>query len=205
MRPALEARAVRTGGVITRRDALATGYTERELRTLTGHSGDWVIVRRGCYAERWRWERLDDDGRYALRVRAAVLTSTRPAVVSHTAAAALHAMPLRPRWRDLVHLTRPGVHGSRTEGGVKHHLAGLGPMDLAEVDGTWCTSLARTAVDVAREHGFEDGVVAMDAALRFGATRAELEAALRRMRFWPHVHRAREAAPRRRPRRGQSR
>ena len=28
------------------------GYTERELKTLTGHRGRWVVVRRGCYVER---------------------------------------------------------------------------------------------------------------------------------------------------------
>ena len=34
--------------------------------------------------------------------------------------------------------------------------------------------LARTAVDIGREHGFEDGVVACDAALRLGLPRREL-------------------------------
>ena len=33
-------------------------------------------------------------------------------------------------------------------------------------------ALARTAVDLGREHGFEDGVVACDAALRMGVSRA---------------------------------
>jgi hypothetical protein len=193
MRPALTASADRSGGLVTRRDAVAAGYTERELKTLTGHGGAWVVVRRGVYAERWLWDELDEDARYGLRVRAVVLASSRAAVVSHTSAAVLHGLPLRPRWRELVHLTRDGVHGSRTEGGVNHHLAGLGPADVVELGGYRVTSLARTAVDVAREHGFADGVVAADAALRAGAPREEMQVVLRRMRWWPHVTRAREA------------
>src|SRR5690349_12281732 len=104
MRPALEAIAARTGGVVTRRDAVAAGYSERELKTLTGHAGAWFVVRRGCYVERWLWDDLDEDGRYALRVQAAWRSSSRPAVVSHTSAAVLHGLPLRPAWRNLVHL-----------------------------------------------------------------------------------------------------
>lgn len=195
MRPRLAAICTRNGGVVTRRDAVASGYTERELKTLTGHSGDWVVVRRGCYAPRKLWDSLDDDGRYGLKVRAAFLVQTVPAVVSHTSAAVLLGLPMRPRWRELVHVTRPGVTGSRTENGVKHHLAGFGAADLAP-DDPWrprITSLARTGVDIAREHGFEDGVVAMDAALRAGATKEQMWQVLGRMTCWPHVTRAREA------------
>ena len=99
----------------------------------------------------------------------------------------------RPRWRDLVHVTRPGVTGSRTENGVKHHLAGYDERDVTSASGLRTTDLARTAVDIAREHGFEDGVVAADAALRMGATQGDLHRALERMTFWPHVTEARAA------------
>ena len=81
MRPDLQAIATRNGGVVTRADALRCGYTERELRTLTGHRGGWVVVRRGCYVERTLWEHADEDTRYQLTVRAAVLVQTRSAEV----------------------------------------------------------------------------------------------------------------------------
>jgi hypothetical protein len=193
MRPELQAVASRNAGVFRRTDAVRCGYSERELKTLTGHGGRWVVVRRGCYAEREVWERLDDEGRYALRVRAAVLAQQRVGLPSHSSSAVLLGMPTRPLWRELVHVTRPGVTGSRTENGVKHHLAAYGEGDLATVDGLQVLGLARTAVDIGRELGFEDGVVAADAALRMGATRAQLRKALERMTFWPHVTRARAA------------
>jgi len=169
------------------------GYTERALKTRTGHGGEWIVVCRGCYAERTLWDSLDEDGRYLLRVRAVALTTRRAAVVSHTAAAAVHGMPLRPKWRALAHVTRPDVHGSRTENGVKHHLARLEDADIVVVGGVRVTGLARTALDVGREHGFEDGVVATDAARRLGATPEQLTAGLVPMRFWPGVTAARAA------------
>jgi hypothetical protein len=193
MRPGLRAVAGRNGGVFTRRDAIAAGCTEREMKTATGHRGRWVVVRRGCYVERAVWEAADDEGRYALRVRAALATQTRDGVASHASAAVLLGMPTRPFWRELLHVTRPGVTGSRTENGVKHHLAGYDERDVVVVDGLRSLELARTAVDIGREHGYEDGVVAADAALRMGATHADLERALERMTCWPHVTQARAA------------
>jgi hypothetical protein len=193
MRPDLRAVAARHGGVFRRSEAVACGCTEREMKTATGPGGSWVVVRRGCYAERSLWERLDDEGRYALRVRAATLAQVRAGVPSHGSAAVLLEMPTRPRWRELVHVTRPGVTGSRTENGVKHHLAAYGEADVTTAGGQRVLALARTAVDIGREHGFEDGVVACDAALRMGVPRAALARALLPMTYWPHVTRARAA------------
>lgn len=193
MRPNLRAVASANGGIFRRRDALAIGYTEREMKTLTGHGGDWVVVRRGVYAERVLWESCDEDGRYLLKVRAVALTGTRAAVISHSSSAVVHGMPMRPRWRELAHVSRPGVTGGRTENGVKHHLAGFDVTDLKTVAGLQVMNLARTAVDIGRESGYEDGVVASDAALRMGATHADLNRAIARMTNWPAITGARAA------------
>ena len=55
------------------------------------------------------------------------------------------------------------------------------------------TGLARTAVDVAREYGLEDGVIACDQALARGVPRLALTTVLEQMRCWPHVTVARKA------------
>lgn len=163
------------------------------MKTLTGHGGDWVVVRRGVYVERALWESCDDDARYLLGVRAAAVNLRCDAVISHSSSAVLLRMPMRPKWRKLVHVTRPGVRGGRTEGGIKHHLAGYDESDLSQVGGLTTTGLARTAVDIGREFGYEDGVVAGDAALRAGASRAELDRAIARMASWPRITGARAA------------
>ena len=192
MRPELEAHAAQQHGLVTRRQAVETGYSERELRTLTAVGGRWVVVRRGVYVERDLWEALAPyDGEMRLRDMAAHLTMTTMHVMSHDSAArALELPTLRPR-EPLVHVTRPVLNGSRTEHGVKHHLSRLEPGDIQSVDDLPVTGLARTVLDLGREHGLEHGVVAADAALRRGLTIAALDDELTRMRCWPGIVRAR--------------
>ena len=55
------------------------------------------------------------------------------------------------------------------------------------------TSLERTAVDIAREHGVEDGVVACDQVLSRGGQRSAMRAVLTQMWSWPYVTQARMA------------
>jgi hypothetical protein len=193
MHPLLRAHAALQNGAFTRAQTREAGYSERQLKTLLRPGGEWAVLRRGVYAERGYVDGLDATGRYLLGVHAVTL-STRPGnAVSHTSAAAVHGMPLRGHWLDLHHITRPGTLGGRTESGLTHHRARLEELDLTERHGFLVTSMARTAVDIARLHGFEDGVVAADAALRLGATRAELATMLERCRCWPHNTQARQA------------
>jgi hypothetical protein len=195
MRPELAARAATQSGLITRRQAVANGYTERELRTMTAVYGPWVVVRRGVYAEREYWESLTGyDEQAALRDRAAHLVMRARHVMSHDSAGRAYRLPmLRPK-HELVHVTRPGVGGSRTEHGVKHHLSRLSPGQVTTVGGLPVAGLARTALDIGREHGFEAGTVACDGAMRVGVTRQELAAELESMSCWPNITRARAAA-----------
>jgi hypothetical protein len=193
MNPQLRAIAGRQGGVFTRAQAVGSGCSERELRTRAGARGDWVVVRRGAYVERSIWELLDDDGRYRLVVRAVMLNAQAPAVPTHSSAAVFLGIPMRPHWRKLVHVTRPDVTGGRVEAGVSHHRSHLTPEQCVLVDGMVVSSLERTAVDIGREFGFDDGVVAADAALRLGAGRHRLQAEVEGMRSWPRITQSRGA------------
>jgi hypothetical protein len=195
MRPQLAARAAVQGGLVTRSQAVEAGYSERELHTLTRVGGPWVIVRRGVYAERELWDSVDPyDGQMALRDRAAHLSMRTVHVLSHDSAArALGLGMLRPKLQ-LTHVTRPDVVGSRTEHGVKHHLAKTVPEDLRRVDGIPITGPARTALDIGREHGFAAGLVACDSAMRAGVSAAEFGKGLLIMRCWPGITAARKAS-----------
>lgn len=193
MRPELAARAARQGGVVTRGDALECGYDEAEVRRLTRPDAEWHVVRRGAYVPADSWSGWTEDERYVALVRASLLHAAPDALASHQSAAALHGMPLRPRWRGEVHLTRPGVQGTRRQSGSTVHPASVPEQDDVLVDGFRTTSLARTALDVARGRGHEDGVIASDAALRLGATHADLDRILTSMWSWPGVKAARAA------------
>lgn len=161
---------------------------------MTAVHGPWLTVRRGIYAARETLAHLDPyDGEARLRDRAAHLAAGMPHLMSHDSAARALGIPLlKPRY-DLAHLTRAGVGGSRTEHGVKHHLTRLELPETIAADGLPVTGAARTALDIAREHGFAAGTVACDGALMIGATAADLAAELVVMRCWPGVTRARAA------------
>ena len=193
MRPQLAAIAATQGQVFTRRQALEAGYDECEIRGLTRDGGPWVRVRQGAYVPRDDWLTWDDDARYVAAVKAGLLRGSPDAMASHQSAAAVHRMPLRTRWRSDVHTTRTGVQGTRRQVGVRVHPAAVHPADEVVADGFPATSLARTAVDIAREWGYEDGVVAGDAALRLGAARRDLERIVTSMWAWPGVKAARAA------------
>ncbi len=128
-----------------------------------------------------------------MKVMAVSLVARQSYVLSHSSAAVVHGIGCRPHWRELVHVSHPGVLGGRTEGGVKHHPAAVPDDQLTVVDDLDVTSLARTAIDIAREYGIEDGVVACDQVLRRGVPRSRLYDVLAQMGSWPNVTRGRAA------------
>jgi hypothetical protein len=189
MRPELAAVAAAQHGIVTRGQALQCGYSDDEIRRLV-RDGSWTRVRRGAYVATETWAVLDDRGRHALLTRAVLLNLEPPAVATHCSSAALTGLPTWGTDLSRVHVTRPRVHFGRIRAGVVHHEASIDRVDLVDVDGTPCTSPRRTALDVAREFGFEAGVVCADAALRHGAPNAEaakqaMESLAESMSTWP--------------------
>jgi hypothetical protein len=172
-------------GLITRRTATEAGLADADLRRLL-HDGELLRLRRGVYVEADRWQALDRfRGRPMLRVRAAQLSLRCEHVLSHDSAALALGLGCPDVDRALVHVTRRKVHGDAVRAGVKHHLAPYSPAQVLVVDGLRVLDPARTALDMAREHGLVAGVACCDAALRAGATRADLDAARSAMWCWP--------------------
>ena len=162
------------------------------IRTLTRPNGPWVVVRRGVYADR-RPGRPSTSGRHgpSLVTGPPHLTMTRKHVLSHDSAGRAYGLSTLRTAVPLIHITRPGVGGSRTEHGVKHHLSQGLPWQSSFTSGLPVTPLARTALDIAREHGLWHGVAAIDSALRQGAEHGDFARHLGPMRHWPHVTTAR--------------
>jgi hypothetical protein len=191
----VKAHAVMAGnhGLITRSKALDCGLSSLDIRHLV-RTGAWIVVRRGVYADAQVWDDLDEHvGRHRLRTRAALATMRRGWVVSHDSAAHEQAMEILNPPDPHVHITRPGTTGAWSKFGVKHHLARFGEHQVVDVDGLAVLDLARTAVDIAREHGTPYGEIACDSAMRMGVSRADLDIAVAPMLFWPYSRRARDA------------
>lgn len=186
-------------GLLTRSQALDAGLSPTTIRHLI-RTGVLVIVRRGVYADGELWRSLDPyRGQHQLRTRAALLTMRRSWVISHDSAAHEYGLDLLLPPEPHVHITRPGWPKAWTEYGVKHHLASFADEQVQEVNGLRVLDLARTAVDIAREHGSPYGEVACDSAMRLGVSRAALEAACEPMRNWPYITRTRGAVAFARP------
>jgi hypothetical protein len=187
MHPALIAAFAEGRGVLTRLQALDHGLTPSRIDHLV-RTGEWIAVRRGVYTPESLWAELDEwRGRPRLRTRAALASLRRGFVVSHDSAALELGLAVLPAPEPHVHITRPGYSSAWTRRGVKHHYARFAADQVVEVDGLPVLDAARTAVDVAREHGFAAGVVTADSALRHGASKDDLVSAYLPMSFWPGV------------------
>ncbi|MBV9921388.1 MAG: type IV toxin-antitoxin system AbiEi family antitoxin domain-containing protein, partial [Pseudonocardia sp.] len=193
MIPRIEGLMSTQHGLITRRQAVDGGLRPDAIDRMT-RSGRWVIVRRGVYAERSMWDALTrPEEQQRTRDRAASLRIRAPHVMSHDSAALELDLPVLRPGRPMTHVTRPGVVGSHLRHGVKHHLAPYVLSQVVVAHGIAVLGPARTAADLAREHGFTHGVVAFDSALRMGAAAHEVEEALEAMTYWPGVPVARAA------------
>lgn len=169
-------------GVITRAQARAAGVPVTQLRG----EGRYVRVGPAAYAERVLLDRLDERGRTAVRVSAARLVSDVDLVACRLTAATLHGLPLlgsAPPEPQLLERReqRPLHHGQSTT---------LPPYDAVQVLGVPATSLARTAMDVSRRHGWLQGVVVADAVLARGTPRSALQDVVDRCSVWPGARQA---------------
>ncbi|WP_248579335.1 type IV toxin-antitoxin system AbiEi family antitoxin domain-containing protein [Nocardioides sp. InS609-2] len=180
-------------GLITHTAAMSAGLDPADVNALV-RSGEWVRVRRGVYARAADWSTLRHrSDRCRQLSRAASLNMWTDHVLSHESAALEHGMPVLLREPFLPHVTRPGVLGSRRRNGVVHHKAVFHDNQVVERNGFAVLDPARTAADVARYSGVRAGLVACDAALRLGASHADLRRAIEPMTCWPGVRTARHA------------
>lgn len=180
-------------GLIRRRQALDAGLSGTDVDALV-RTGTWVALRRGVYMESGAWAALERWREQPLQqARAASLNMCTPHVLSHDSAAYALGLPILQATPLLTHITRPGVLGSRNRHGVKHHKAPYDADSVVTADGLPALPLARTALDIAREHGFASGLVAVDGARRLGVTLEQLRHELHRMRSWAGVTQVRRA------------
>jgi hypothetical protein len=143
----------------------------------------------GVYARAGAMAARGPAGEHALRAAAAVA-----AVASHHSAALIHGLELFGRQAAAVAVTRPpGASGSRTaRPGIRLYMAALPAGHVTIRRGVPVTSVARTAVDLARACSFRAGVAVVDSALHNRTvSEAELHAVLTACGRWPGIQRAR--------------
>ncbi|TWD81025.1 hypothetical protein FB561_2128 [Kribbella amoyensis] len=186
------------GGVFSRRQALACGYTVQAMQARLA-DGRWERIRYGQYAEsldlshlpRWERERV----RHERLVHAAV-NSMRPGsvAVSHQSAAVIHGAPTWGLELEEAHLTRLEDLRSGRLAQVRHHRGTLTPADLTEIRGLRSVTVARALVETACTTSFEVAVVLADALCRLRSPdEDEFDRLARMFEFWPGSTTARAA------------
>jgi hypothetical protein len=172
-------------GLFTVAQAQAAGWTHAQLETAVRRK-ELAVVARGLYVRSDVLDATGDVDRHALDVRAAILAAGVGWHGARRSAALIHGLPLIGKPPVVPQLVRD-VRG-RGKGRDRHERIARLPMTQCHVvDDVPVTTVARTVVDIARQEGFRNGLVAADAALRKGCTREELRAVLAGQRRWPGV------------------
>ena len=171
-------------GLVLRRTALSAGHNDHSLHAAV-KAGTLERVYRGLYLPSCPpgevVSREERERRYRFKVLGAVDAGGNAKAVSHWSAAALLGMPTFDGDLDRVHFTvnrAEGGHGRARA--CRIHATPWEPDEVISLPGLLVTTLARTAVDISRLGSFEQGLCVCDAALRMGASRAELQMVLAR-------------------------
>jgi hypothetical protein len=149
-------------GLILAREARRVGL-ERELRTAM-ERGHVMRLRRGVYVPAAEWQQLSRDARRLLAVRAHAAVAEEQPVFSHFSAAAVWGLPSFNTWPANIHVATEATLGGRSSSGVSRHPQ-RAPLDVVQRDGMLVTSVAATAVALARVLPFSEAVAVLDAAI----------------------------------------
>lgn len=147
-----------------REQILGLGWSPRQLeRAVVG--GGLVRLRRGLYAAASTGSGPEAYRTELSRLRGVVGSLSSSAVISHDSAARLHGM-WTPGLPSLVtHVTIPG-QAEREDACLRVHASRLPAPFVTTVWGLRVTTVARTAVDLARGRDLPQALVAIDGAWR---------------------------------------
>ncbi|MER7796844.1 hypothetical protein [Microbacterium sp. NPDC096154] len=151
-------------------------------------------VRNGRFVPAAEWASLHTEDRHRIEIAAAVEDmGDGEAVLSHDSAAVIWGLPLYRHTPTRVHVSTPPGHLGASSAVVLRHRVELPPEDITIRDGLRVTSLARTAVDVARSLPTEAALSCLDAAMATACVeRHEMDP--ERAELWRQDLRARVAA-----------
>jgi hypothetical protein len=154
------------GALKTRDELAAEGTGDRALRRAIA-SGDLRRVQRNRYVPRDVYDSAWPESQHKIEVVAAAEEMRGgSAIAAYAAAAVLHDIPLYRHRPQFVDLTLADGFRMSSNGRVRRHEDFLPDEDIVMIEGIRCTSLERTAFDVARASSRETTVACMDAAMR---------------------------------------
>lgn len=173
------------GAVWLRRDALADGYTDRQIQQLV-RAKVWHRLRHGAYCSAAFWGALSAADRHRLLCRAVLLRAHPATVLSHVSAAVERGAPVWGVNLSEVHTTRTDGKNGRREAGVVQHRSLLPEEHVEELHGVPVTVPARTAVEICTLFCVESALVTVHGLINRGHTTMEAVSQLAHdTRYWP--------------------
>lgn len=163
------------GPIVTAVDLARVGVTKGAIDAAV-QGGAVRALRRGVYVSVATWDHADVNRRVRLAASAACRAYPE-AAVAFESAARIHGLSLLDDKvmfdADGVPLTTMVADQSKRSGWLTVRREGLPPMTTVHVGAVRCTSIQRTAVDVARTASPEAGIVILDSAMRMIAEAME--------------------------------
>lgn len=129
------------------------------------------------------WQALPGHERRLLLACAAGRNNTKTVLIGRSAAR-VAGMWVVALTEEKVEVTMPGAKvgpSVRKNPGYKAYHFNLHERETYDADGYRATRMIRTAIDIARLHGFAEGLIACDWLLRVGGDKADIEREIRRM------------------------
>jgi hypothetical protein len=158
--------------VLLRRDALAYGMNDRELRRLV-RGGQLVRIRHGAYVDAAFWAAASPERQHLMRAAAVFRTAGCECVLSHTSAALCLGADVWDLDTKAVHLSRFDHKAGRRDAGVVQHCGLLTLDEVTERAGLRCTNAVRTALDITTITDVEHALVVVSSILHKGLATAE--------------------------------
>ncbi len=155
------------GGVFLRREALAHGYDDADLRRAI-QSGALARVRHGAYVSASEWSAADRQVRHLLACRAVLLSHGDQVALSHVSGALAAGLKVWGADLSKVHLVRRDTVTGRRMGDVVHHVGSWSDLAVHEFDGMRAVDPAGCALGLAATNSVESGVVSLDSVYDLG-------------------------------------
>jgi hypothetical protein len=157
----MDYRAFLRNGLIFASDVRGAGLGLLPLQR-AARRGEFHRVRRGVYTPMESWNAADGRARHILLMRAVAHDADGDVVFAGVSAAAAWGMPIEGAFPDVVTVIHAPRSGGKSEPGVHRTVAGGRDVEVVERGGLRMTTLARTAIDVARMSAFPAAVAVLD-------------------------------------------
>jgi len=182
-------RSLHDDQVFQRREALESGYTDRDLYGAL-REGLLVRIRPGAYTYSDTWNEIDDIGKHRLCAHAALRSHTAPVALSHTSAAVEHGLRLYEPDLSKIHLTCLGQPLGRTTRDIVYHQGVCADDELTYVEGHLAVKPVRAALETASLSSVPSGLVVLDSVIDLGkGTLDQVHADFRRITGHPNARR----------------